>query len=222
MTEPYPYHQPSDLPQTFPVFPLTGALLLPRARLPLNIFEPRYLNMVDDALSSERLIGMVQPTDPEANPAAPPLYPVGCAGRITSFAETGDGRYLITLTGVCRYRINEELSSLTPYRQVNGNFTTYAEDLRPTSDDKSVDRKRLLKVLKVYLEVQNLETDWDSVEQAPGEALVNSLSMICPFGPQEKQALLEAQTLHDRSEVLTTLIEMANAPDAGSSDTPMQ
>lgn len=222
MSEPYPYRQPTDLPETFPVFPLTGALLLPRARLPLNIFEPRYLNMVDDALSSERLIGMVQPADPEADLAAPPLYPIGCAGRIISFAETEDGRYLITLTGVCRYRIKQELSSTTPYRQVVADFTAYRDDLRPAKDDKSVDRRRLLRVLKIYLEIQNLETDWESVERAPGEALVNSLSMICPFDPQEKQALLEAATLHDRSEILTALIEMANAPDVGGGDRPLQ
>jgi Lon protease-like protein len=222
MTEPYPYHQPNDLPKTFPVFPLAGALLLPRARLPLNIFEPRYLNMVDDVLSSERLIGMIQPTDPEANPPAPPLYPVGCAGRITSFTETGDGRYLITLTGVCRYRIEKELSSLVPYRQVTADFAAYADDLRPTDDDKNVDRKRLLKMLKIYLETQNLETDWESVKQAPGEALINSLSMICPFGPQEKQALLEAPTLNDRVQILTALIEMANAPNAAGPERPMQ
>ncbi len=222
MSEPYPYRRPTDLPETFPVFPLTGALLLPRARLPLNIFEPRYLNMVDDALGSERLIGMVQSTDPEADLSAPPLYPIGCAGRITSFAETGDGRYLITLTGVCRYRIKQELSSTTPYRQIVADFTAYRDDLRPAKDDKSVDRRRLLRVLKIYLEIQNLETDWESVEQAPGEALVNSLSMICPFDPQEKQALLEAATLHDRSEILTALIEMANAPDVGGGERPLQ
>jgi len=211
------YHHIDDLPERFPVFPLAGALLLPRGHLPLNIFEPRYLAMIDDALGAERLIGMIQPCDPHDSSASPALYSTGCAGRLTSFTETDDGRYLITLTGICRFRIARELDCLTPYRQLVGDFTPYKDDLNPKSRNLGVDRDHLLDVLKIYLALRQLETDWDAVKQAPGETLVDSLCAICPFDPQEKQALLEAATLTDRAEILITLLEMSNA-SAGRDD----
>ncbi len=211
------YHHIDDLPERFPIFPLANALLLPRGHLPLNIFEPRYLSMIDDALGTERLIGMIQPCDPNDHSDKPALYTIGCAGRITSFSETDDGRYLITLTGICRFQIHQELDCLTPYRQVAGDFTLYKSDLNPNGAHLDIDRNHLLDVLKVYLSLRQLETDWESVKQAPGETLVNSLSAICPFDPQEKQALLEASTLDERAEILITLLEMSNA-SAGRDD----
>jgi len=204
----------NDMPRVIPVFPLSGALLLPRGRLPLNIFEPRYLAMVDDALRHTRVIGMVQPSSCEQR--KPPLYPVGCLGRLTSWSETGDGRLMITLTGVIRFRIAEELKTTTPYRQVEADYEAFAPDLEETCDDSCIDRERLGEGLKCYLRQRNLEADWASIERAPGEVLVNSLAMICPFDAAEKQALLEAPALAERARLLTTLIEMAAAAPAGS------
>ena len=207
---------PDDLPGTLPVFPLTGVLLLPRGRLPLNIFEPRYLAMIDDSLRSHRLIGMIQPlNDDDSDP--PALRAVGCAGRIISFNESEDGRYIITLGGITRFRVGSELSAATPYRQVQPQFDEFAADLTQLKlNHESIDRPRLLHALRRYLDANKLKADWAGIENAEIEGLVNSLCMISPFGPTEKQALLEAPTVRDRADALTALIEMALADHFGS------
>jgi Lon protease-like protein len=202
-----PYVHPDQLPQVIPVFPLDGALLLPHASRPLNIFEPRYLNMLDDAMAAERIIGIVQ-TAIGGVRERPHLAQVGCAGRVTSFTETPDGRYLITLTGLARFRMQAELSVQTPYRQAQVDFAPFAEDLKVLPDAAGADRPRLMAVLKRYLERRGLRIDWGAVETAPVEALVNSLSMALPFDPAELQALLEADTLDGRRETLMTLLEI--------------
>jgi uncharacterized protein len=213
------YAHADDLPKIVPVFPLDGALLLPRGGLPLNIFEPRYLNMVDDAMAGDRLIGMVQ-TRAGGDPTRPGLAPVGCVGRITSYAETPDGRYLITLTGVCRFLVGAELSAPTPYRQVRADFHAFAEDLRPPPD-AITGRARLLRALRAYLQRRSRDVNWRTAEAAPAEALVNSLSMALPFDPVEKQALLEAGTLRERETALVALLEIdAAAPE--DDDLPIQ
>lgn len=206
------YVRASDLPQVIPVFPLDGALLLPRGTLPLNIFEPRYLNMVDDAMAGDRIIGMVQ-TRPGGERTRPFLQQVGCAGRITSFAETSDGRYLITLTGVARFKLGDELPLETPYRQVKADFARFEADLQPPDEDWGFDRERLLAALRVYLHQRSMDVDWGTAEEAPGEALVNSLAMALPFEPAEKQALLQADTLDSRVQALTALLEINAAAD---------
>lgn len=205
MPGPQTYRAVEDLPSVIPVFPLDGALVLPRAPLPLNIFEPRYLAMVDDAMSGNRLIGMVQ-TAPSDN-ETPGLASVGCVGRLTSYTETPDGRYLITLSGVCRYRTTEELTVTTPYRQAQVDFAPFAADLA-SEDDTDLDTAELIDVLRAYLDVNGLKAEWGSIETAPAETLINSLSMICPFEPQEKQALLEAVKLEDRRDALVALMRM--------------
>lgn len=216
------YKATADLPTTLPVFPLGGALLLPRGRLPLNIFEPRYLAMVDAALASHRLIGMVQPLDAEQSQAAPHLQNVGCAGRITSFAETDDGRYVITLTGVARFEIEEELTVMTPYRQVRAGFIGYEDDLDVAADGDDINRTRLVELLRQYLDNNNMEADWDSINSTGGEALLNSLCMISPFGIGEKQALLEAHSCVERADLLIAMIEMVMAGDfPGNPQKPM-
>ncbi|NBB64858.1 peptidase S16 [Pseudomonas sp. ODNR1LW] len=209
---PQSYVRALDLPQVIPVFPLGGAILLPRGQLPLNIFEPRYLNMIDDAMAGDRIIGMIQPRG--GDPAQPGLSPVGCAGRITSFAETSDGRYLITLTGVSRFRIAAELPSKAPYRQVRAAFDAYEADLAPPPDEPDFDRHGFLDALRAYMTRRLLDIDWDTAETAPMEALVNSLAMALPFEPAEKQALLEAMGLMDRAEALTALLRI-DAADGG-------
>lgn len=201
------YVRADDLPRVIPVFPLDGALLLPRGTLPLNIFEPRYLNMVDDAMASERVIGMVQ-TRRGGDRALPLLQTVGCAGRITSFAETSDGRYLITLTGLARFRLGDELPTHTPYRQVKADFAAFEADLRPEEDEGAFERERMLTALRVYLNQRSMDVDWSTAQEAPAEALVNSLSMALPFDPPEKQALLEAASLAERARALTALLEI--------------
>jgi len=194
------------LPTRFPVFPLAGAILLPGGNLPLNIFESRYLEMTRDAMRTDRIIGMVQPNG-GGTAAEPALYPVGCAGRITSFAETDDGRYLITLAGVCRYDIVEELRVTTSYRQVVASFARWRGDLdAPTPPDSL--RPKLLRVLRRYFDVYEISADWSQIEAAPLAGLVNSLAMICPFEPSEKQALLEAADAEQRARTLTALMEM--------------
>src|SRR5215469_9846206 len=207
--------EPGDaLPDILPIFPLTGVLLLPRGRLPLNIFEPRYLAMIRDAMQSERLIGMVQPSDPPIREMNPAVYPLGCAGRITSFSETEDGRFLITLTGVSRFRIREELPLLSGYRRVVAEWDDFADDRNP--DDRGFDRSRLTNGLKSFFSQRQVQADWSAIDQAPGEHLVTSIAMMCPFAPNEKQALLEAKTLGERAGLLTALIEMtltAPTPD---------
>jgi len=211
------YVRAVDLPQVIPVFPLPGAILLPRGQLPLNIFEPRYLNMIDDAMAGDRIIGMIQP---QGSQSLPGLSPVGCAGRITSFAETSDGRYLITLTGCARFRLAAELPIQTPYRQIRADFAPFEADLAaPPVDDVGLDRDTLLDALRAYLETRGLDIDWDTAETAPPEALINSLSMALPFEPPEKQALLEAPSLTDRSTVLTALLTI-DAADDGEGDAP--
>jgi uncharacterized protein len=197
----------ADLPETIPVFPLPGALLLPRGRLPLNIFEPRYLAMLDDALKSDhRLIGMVQPYDGRAQP--PKLHAIGCAGRVTSLSETEDGRYLIVLTGISRFRVREEVEGFTPYRRVTVDWGDFAADLEKTAAC-DFDKDAFLALLRRYFEVQNLSSDWDSMREAEPEMLVNSLSMMCPFAVEEKQALLEAPRLSDRADTLRQLLRFA-------------
>jgi uncharacterized protein len=213
--------QTQELPHTLPVFPLAGALLLPRAQLPLNIFEPRYLAMIDDALVKPRVIGMIQPdttTDAGGNPE---LYLIGCAGRISQFAETGDGRYLVTLTGISRFNVIEELAVTTPYRQCRVDFAPYARDLLPNDGADAVDRKALLKILSTYLSANKIEADWQGIEKSPTEALVNGLSMLSPYGVKEKQALLEAPDLRTRAEVLIAVTEITLAKDGGG-DLSMQ
>lgn len=222
------YQKASDIPARIPVFPLGGALLLPRTQLPLNIFEPRYLQMIDDALGNDRLIGMIQPDGPKAlamegdATAKPPLCRIGCAGRITSFLEADDGRYLITLTGVCRFRITQELDTLTPYRQCLVDPQDFSLDLKAGAGEKEVSRERLLEILKVYLETHGMGVDWDAIQKATNENLVNSLSAISPYGPNEKQALLEAETLEDRNQMLIALTEMTLARENGDGGTPVQ
>lgn len=196
----------ADLPDTIPVFPLPGALLLPRARLPLHIFEPRYLAMLDDTMkTSHRLIGMIQPR--EGPSGAKKLHAIGCAGRLTAFSETEDGRYMITLTGISRYRIAREVEGFTPYRRCEVSWKGFERDLGSSEEDRGFDRKAFLGVLARYFQSQGLATDWDSLKEAEDELLINSLSMLCPFPPEDKQALLEAPSLTTRRETLVTLIE---------------
>ena len=209
-----PYKSLDDLPQTLAIFPLAGALLLPRGHLPLNIFEPRYLAMVDAALSGNRLIGMIQPVEPEADATKPALSAVGCAGRITGYRETEDGRYLITLTGICRFRIGRELAADTPFRQIEPDFTPFACDLL-FDEAGPFPRERLLAALRHYLAHRDLKADWESAVSAPAETLVNAVAMLCPFEPAEKQALLEAPGWSERVETLITLLKMAGAETSG-------
>jgi Lon protease-like protein len=200
--------QRTAMPEVLPIFPLVGVLLLPRARLPLNIFEPRYLAMTRDALGGERLIGMIQPSDPTIGGMNPPVYPVGCAGRITQFAETDDGRFLITLTGVSRFRIVEELPLLSGYRRVIPDWRAFETD-REIPDAPQFDRARLVRGLKNFFGQRQLSADWSAIEKAPAEQLVTSIAMACPFVPSEKQALLEAADFEQRAALLTGLVEMA-------------
>lgn len=207
------------LPTEIPLFPLSGVLLLPCGLLPLNIFEPRYLRMVDDALGSGRLIGMVQPRENDRREGGgPPLYDIGCAGRIVSFVETGDGRYQIALAGRRRFRIIKEISSDAPYRSAEVRWLACPADRDEDPTAAEVDRERLLKAMRAYLDAQGLKTDWSAAEEAPTEALVVSLAMGCPFAPSEKQALLEAETVSARAEFLIALMEMESASDDEGSD----
>ncbi|UZF90903.1 LON peptidase substrate-binding domain-containing protein [Bosea sp. NBC_00550] len=217
------YGSAKDCPEVIPLFPLSGALLLPRGQMPLNIFEPRYLAMIDDALKAERVIGMIQP-EPETGrqPEIPPLLKVGCLGRITQFSETGDGRYIVTLTGISRFRLLDELSAMTAYRQARVDYEVFATDFVARTGEDEVDRKGLLKALRDFAKANDLKIDWKGVNEAPNEALVNALSMMCPFGPREKQALLEAQTLKDRAEVLVAITEIELARGGGDPDTTLQ
>jgi hypothetical protein len=204
-----------EQPGVIPLFPLSGAILLPRGQLPLNIFEPRYLRMVDDALGGARIIGMIQPR--EAEGPAPPLYGVGCTGRITSFAETGDGRYLITLTGLLRFRLCTELAARTPYRQAEIDYAGFLSDADPDPSTAGVDRERLFAAMRAYLDAEKLSADWAQAAAAPTDALVNSLAMGCPFAPNEKQALLEATSIADRADCLIALMRMSGGdPPDGS------
>ena len=198
----------TDLPDTIPVFPLPGALLLPRSRLPLHLFEPRYLAILDDVLKSPaRLIGMIQPFDGPHGTSK--LHSIGCAGRVTAFSETEDGRYMITLSGASRFRILKEVEGFTPYRRCDVSWEGFGRDLGPDEKDPGFDRAKLMALLERFFEERGLSTDWDSMKEADDELLINSLSMLCPFDPEDKQALLEAPSLTTRRETLFTLIEFA-------------
>lgn len=219
------YLTAGDVPETLPIFPLAGALLLPGGQLPLNVFEPRYLAMFDAALAGNRLIGIVQPalTEPEAAldaQEAPALCQVGCIGRVTSWAETGDGRYIVSLGGVCRFRVIDEIAGHRPYRTVR--IAPFIADLSSAQEESTVDRDGLLSAFRAYLEANKLEADWDSVKRASNLTLVNSLSMMSPFGPAEKQALLEAPDLKTRAETLVAITEILLARDFGDVDTMLQ
>jgi Lon protease-like protein len=219
------YRGPEAVPDVIPVFPLPGALLLPRGQMPLNIFEPRYLAMIDDALrSGDRLIGMIQPdpAHPGADPNKPHLFHVGCVGRMTQFAESGDGRYLIQLTGVARFRIAEELSVTTPYRQCKVTYQPFVDDFTPRMGEDEVDRKALLRALTSFLKANNLKADWEGIENAPNEALVNALAMMSPYDAAEKQAMLEAPDLKTRAEILVAVTEIELAKSKTSGETPLQ
>lgn len=204
------YHNIDDLPRSLAIFPLTGVLLLPRGQLPLNVFEPRYLALVDATLSGSRLIGMIQPSEQEDKTLTPRLSAIGCAGRLTGYRETDDGRYLITLTGICRFRVKEELRVDTPYRQITADYAPFAGDLAE-GHDGAFPRERLLTALNEYLARRDLKADWRSVMNAPAETLVNALAMLCPFEPTEKQALLEAPGWQERVSTLLALLEMSGA-----------
>ncbi len=219
------YRGPEAVPAVIPVFPLPGALLLPRGQMPLNIFEPRYLAMVDDALrSGQRLIGMIQPdpAHPGTDPNKPNLFHVGCVGRMTQIAESGDGRYLIQLTGVARFRIEEELSVTTPYRQCKVTYQPFVDDFTPRMGEDEVDRRALLRALTAFLKANNLKADWDGIENAPNEALVNALAMMSPYDAAEKQAMLEAPDLKTRAEILVAVTEIELAKSKTSGETPLQ
>jgi Lon protease-like protein len=218
------YRGPDDLPDVIPVFPLAGALLLPRGQMPLNIFEPSYLAMVDDALTSgRRLIGMIQPDG--AHPGSeerPRLYRIGCVGRITQLGETGDGRYLMELTGVARFRVGEELAVPTPYRQCRVSYAAFADDFIARKGEDAVNRPALLAALAAFLKANDLKADWDGIENAPNEALVNALAMMSPYGAAEKQALLEAPDLKTRAEILVAVTEIELAKGKTEGETPLQ
>ncbi|MBI1622820.1 LON peptidase substrate-binding domain-containing protein [Aquamicrobium zhengzhouense] len=216
------YRTADDLPETVIVFPLETALLLPGGRMPLNIFEPRYLEMVDHALRHDRLIGMIQPRLDGAlrEDGEPELCDVGCIGRITSFAETGDGRYLISLQGVCRFRVSSELHVKTPFRQCR--ISSFLTDLDADAGAADVDRPALLKAFRAYLKANELDADWDSVSRAENATLVNALSMMAPYGPAEKQALLEAPDLKTRAETLIAITEIALARNDDEFGTSLQ
>ncbi|MFQ1701530.1 LON peptidase substrate-binding domain-containing protein [Loktanella agnita] len=210
---------PTDLPDIIPVFPLPGALLLPRSRLPLHLFEPRYLAMLDDVLkTSNRLIGMVQPY--EGPDATDRLHVIGCAGKLTAFSETEDGRYMVTLSGASRFRILEEVEGFTPYRRCKVSWDGFSRDLGATEKDPDFDRDTFMDALGRFLSDKGLSTDWESLSEADDELLINSLSMLCPFDPEDKQALLEAPSLATRRETLLTLIEFALR--GGNSEETMQ
>jgi hypothetical protein len=219
------YHGPGDVAAVIPVFPLAGALLLPRGQMPLNIFEPRYLAMIDDSLRSKhRLIGMIQPdpAHPSGDENKPNLFKVGCVGRLTQFAESGDGRYLIQLTGVARFRVEEELAATTPYRQCRVAYEPYADDFVARKGEDEVDRKSLLRALSAFLKANKLKADWDGIESAPNEAVVNALAMMSPYGTAEKQALLEAPDLKTRAEILIAVTEMELAKGNSPGETSLQ
>jgi hypothetical protein len=203
----------ADLPDTIPVFPLPGALLLPRARLPLHIFEPRYLAMIEDCMKTRtRLIGMIQPRETPASEkraGEKRLQAIGCAGRLTGFSETEDGRYMITLSGISRFRMTEEVQGFTPYRRCVVDWAPFTRDLGISEDDSGLQRDAFVELLGRYFAKLNLSTDWGSLNEAEAELLINSLSMLCPFSPEDKQALLEAPSLTTRRETLVTLIEFA-------------
>jgi Lon protease-like protein len=213
------YAEPAAMPETIPLFPLAGALLLPRRPIQLTVFEPRYLEMLDDALSGERLIGLIQPSDPEeSTEKTPELYPLGCAGRIVQYAEIGDGRCFLTLMGVARFHVAAEASSPGPYRIAIADYSQFADDFLEGAGEAAVDRQDLLETLKRFAEANEIKVAWSDIRKASNEALVNGLSMMSPCGPKEKQALLEARDLKSRAEMLIaiTTIELARDQDAAT------
>ena len=214
------YNSSNDLPSKLAIFPLTGAVLFPQTQLPLNIFEPRYLQMIDEVLSSpDRIMGMIQPNLSTNDTNSKNLKKVGCAGRISSFSETGDGRYLVTLTGLIRFEVNNELDTTTQYRQVIADYDNYKEDLKPANLE-NIDRKSLLVLIKKYLEQRNLLIDWEIIEQSPTEQLINYSGVLVPFEPEEKQLLLETKNLYDRCKTLESLFQsyqFQNNQDSNSS-----
>lgn len=216
------YRRPADLPQRIPVFPLRGVILLPRAVLPLSIYESRYLAMLEDVVAGERIVGIVQPERSESEEESPPgkdvsLRPIGCAGRLTAFQELDDDRVLVTVTGVSRFGLVSERATEKPYRIFEVDYDRFSEDFQEGSGEDRVDRSNLLRVLKNYLEAHKLRADWRAILSAPSEYLVNSLSVVCPYGPEEKQALLEAKDLKTRAEVLVALAEMELASSESGS-----
>ena len=219
------YRKPSDLPSRLPVFPLSGAILLPRASLPLNIFEPRYLAMIDSVLAGDRLLGMIQPVaEPSDTPGhsqdKPRLRRIGGCGRLQGFQETEDGRYLISLTGVCRFSVLGEVDLDQPFRTCSVSFDEFGDDLKPGAGEDDVDRETLLRVLQDYLIANDLQADWEAITESKNEFLVNTLAMLSPYGAEEKQALVEAPNLKSRSDVLIALAEMELAArDDGSGNT---
>jgi uncharacterized protein len=216
------YRFAADIPATVPVFPLAEALLLPAGRMPLNVFEPRYLQMIDDAIGGDRIIGMVQPAldGSRRSDDEPNLCEVGCLGRIISLAETGDGRYLISLQGICRFRILSELPAKTAFRQCK--IAPFLGDLVEDAGAGEVNRPALLKAFRAYLQANDLDADWDSVSRADNAMLVNALSMMAPYGAAEKQALLEAADLKTRADTLIAITEMALARDSDEFGSSLQ
>jgi Lon protease-like protein len=214
------YNSITELPSKLAIFPLTGAVLFPQTQLPLNIFEPRYVQMIDEVLSSpDRIMGMIQPNLSKDDSSSKNLKKVGCAGRISSFSETGDGRYLVTLTGLIRFEVNNELDTTTQYRQIITNYDNYKEDLKPANFE-NIDRKNLLVLIKKYLEQKNLLIDWEIIEQSPTEQLINYSGVLVPFEPEEKQLLLETKNLFDRCKALESLFQsyqFQNNQDSNSS-----
>ncbi len=219
------YRRPADLPPRIPVFPLRGAILLPRSTLPLSVFEPRYLAMLDDVMSGDRVLGIVQPQlTAESSPESPAgnavgLKRIGCVGRVTSYQELDDGRLLITLTGIVRFDTIDEAVVAKPYRMMSVSYDKFAADFSEGHGEDQVDRAKLLRVLKAYLDANRLSADWNSITRASNEILVNALSVMSPYGPEEKQALLEAIDLKQRAEVLVALAEMELASSADSGGT---
>lgn len=219
------YEGPSDLPDTIPVFPLQAVILLPRGQLPLNIFEDRYLEMIEFALKTDRVIGMLQPKFDRGDPdmaGNPPICGVGCAGRITAFQETGDGRVLVTLTGIARFRVLEELDAQTEFRQCRIDTTPFDVDFIVGHEEGDVDREALLRTFRAYLDANSLEADWENVQKATNEVLVNALSMMSPYGPAEKQALLEAADLKARADTLVAITEIELARSSGEGGSTLQ
>ncbi len=204
------YRSAEDLPKTIPVFPLSGSLLLPRTDLPLNIFEPRYLIMIEEAMAGDRIIGIIQPQQDDETDQ-PQLEKVGCAGRITSYSETDDGRLMVTITGVCRFQVKKEVAAKTPYRQASVTYAPFAIDFVNETGTRTVDRDQLITAFRQYLEANNMSADWNEVQSISTEVLVNTLSLLAPYPPREKQALLEAPDLKSRADVLVALTEIALA-----------
>ena len=213
-----------DLPKVLPIFPLSGVLLLPRGTLRLNIFEPRYVAMIEDALGAKRLIGIIQPTEPLPSPeeevTPPVLYGTGCAGRISSFSETDDGRFLIQLMGVTRFRVAEELEGVRGYRRVTPDWTPFASDLEPADEESVIDRDQLMETLRQYFSAQGIKADWKVIKDTPNERLVTSVAMSCEFQANEKQALLEAPNLGERARMIMALMEMALMQRGPGSERP--